>query len=64
MAAEIGKNVTAIQGDVSNLADLDWVFQTVEKSKGKIDILFANAGVDTLAVPSLVVLRPKRRAHK
>jgi NAD(P)-dependent dehydrogenase (short-subunit alcohol dehydrogenase family) len=43
--AEIGKNVTAIQGDVSNLADLDRVFQTVEKSKGKIDILFANAGV-------------------
>jgi NAD(P)-dependent dehydrogenase (short-subunit alcohol dehydrogenase family) len=43
--AEIGKNVIAIQGDVSNLADLDRVFQTVEKSKGKIDILFANAGV-------------------
>jgi len=43
--AEIGKNVTAIQGDVSNLADLDRLFQTVEKSKGKIDILFANAGV-------------------
>jgi NAD(P)-dependent dehydrogenase (short-subunit alcohol dehydrogenase family) len=43
--AEIGKNVTAIQGDVSNLADLDKLFQTVEKSKGKIDILFANAGI-------------------
>lgn len=44
-AAEIGKNVTAIQGDVSNLDDLDRLFNTVEKSKGKIDILFANAGV-------------------
>ena len=43
--AEIGKNITAIQGDVSNLADLDQLFQAVEKSKGKIDILFANAGV-------------------
>ena len=31
--AEIGKNITAIQGDVSNLADLDRLFQTVEKSK-------------------------------
>jgi len=31
--AEIGKNITAIQGDVSNLADLDQLFQTVEKSK-------------------------------
>ena len=44
-AAEIGKNVTAIQGDVLNLDDLDRLFNTVEKSKGKIDILFANAGV-------------------
>jgi NAD(P)-dependent dehydrogenase (short-subunit alcohol dehydrogenase family) len=43
--AEIGKNVTAIQSDVSNLADLDRLFQAVEKSKGRIDILFANAGV-------------------
>jgi NAD(P)-dependent dehydrogenase (short-subunit alcohol dehydrogenase family) len=42
---EIGKNVTAIQGDVSNLADLDRLFETVTKSKGKIDILFANAGL-------------------
>jgi NAD(P)-dependent dehydrogenase (short-subunit alcohol dehydrogenase family) len=43
--AEIGKKVTAIQSDVSNLADLDRLFQTVEKSKGRIDVLFANAGV-------------------
>src|SRR6202045_4770219 len=44
-AAEIGKNVTAIQGDVSTLDDLDRLFNTVEKSKGQIDIRFANAGV-------------------
>src|SRR5581483_2791185 len=43
--AEIGKNVTAIEADVSNLADLDRLFETVAKTKGKIDILFANAGV-------------------
>jgi len=52
--ADISKNVTAIQSDVSNLADLDRLFKTVEKSKGRIDILFANAGIveptPTLAV--------------
>jgi len=40
----IGKNVTAVQGDVSNLADLDRLYATVKKQKGRIDILFANAG--------------------
>jgi NAD(P)-dependent dehydrogenase (short-subunit alcohol dehydrogenase family) len=43
--AEISKNVTAVQADVSNLSDLDRFFQTVAESKGKIDILFANAGL-------------------
>ena len=42
---EIGKNVTAVQGDVSNLADLDRLFAQINKEKGKIDIVFANAGV-------------------
>ncbi|HJW37770.1 MAG TPA: glucose 1-dehydrogenase [Candidatus Udaeobacter sp.] len=42
---EIGKNVTAIQGDVSNLDDLDRLFAQIKKEKGKIDIVFANAGV-------------------
>jgi NAD(P)-dependent dehydrogenase (short-subunit alcohol dehydrogenase family) len=40
----IGKNVTAVQGDVSNLADLDRLYATVKQQKGRIDILFANAG--------------------
>jgi NAD(P)-dependent dehydrogenase (short-subunit alcohol dehydrogenase family) len=44
-AAQIGKNVTAVQGDVSNLADLDRLFATVKEIKGRIDILFANAGI-------------------
>ena len=43
-AKQIGKNVTAVQGDVSNLADLDRLYATVKQEKGHIDILFANAG--------------------
>lgn len=46
---EIGKNVTAIQGDVSNPADLDRLFAAVKQQKGHIDILFANAGIGELA---------------
>jgi len=46
---EIGKNVTAIQGDVSKLADLDRLFAQIKKEKGKLDILFANAGVAKFA---------------
>jgi NAD(P)-dependent dehydrogenase (short-subunit alcohol dehydrogenase family) len=41
---EIGSNVTAIRGDISNLSDLDRVFATVKEQKGRLDILFANAG--------------------
>src|SRR5271170_6589518 len=40
----IGKNVTAVQGDVSNLADLDRLYATVKQQKGHLDIVFANAG--------------------
>src|SRR3989442_3316753 len=42
---EIGRNVTGVQGDVSNLDDLDRLFAQIKKEKGKIDIVFANAGV-------------------
>jgi NAD(P)-dependent dehydrogenase (short-subunit alcohol dehydrogenase family) len=42
---EIGSNVTGVQGDVANLADLDRLYETVKKQKGRIDVLFANAGV-------------------
>jgi NAD(P)-dependent dehydrogenase (short-subunit alcohol dehydrogenase family) len=41
---QIGENVTAVQSDVSNLADLDRLYATVKQKKGRIDILFANAG--------------------
>jgi NAD(P)-dependent dehydrogenase (short-subunit alcohol dehydrogenase family) len=42
---EIGNNVTAVQGDVASLADLDRLYDAVRKQNRKIDILFANAGV-------------------
>jgi NAD(P)-dependent dehydrogenase (short-subunit alcohol dehydrogenase family) len=42
--AEIGKNVTAVQGDVTNLADLDRLYATVKAEKGIVDIVVANAG--------------------
>jgi len=41
----IGKNVTAVRGDVSKLEDLDRLYETVRKVKGRVDIVFANAGV-------------------
>ncbi len=40
----IGRNVTAVRGDAANLDDLDRLFDTVKRKKGKIDILFASAG--------------------
>jgi NAD(P)-dependent dehydrogenase (short-subunit alcohol dehydrogenase family) len=42
---EIGRNVTSVQGDVSKLDDLDRLFGQIKREKGKLDILFANAGV-------------------
>lgn len=47
--AEIGKNVTAIQGDVRNLTDIDHLYDVVKKYHRPIDIIFANAGVAKLA---------------
>ncbi len=44
-AKEIGKNVSAVQGDVSKLDDLDRLFVQIKKEMGKLDIVFANAGV-------------------
>jgi NAD(P)-dependent dehydrogenase (short-subunit alcohol dehydrogenase family) len=41
---EIGSNVTAVQGDVSKLDDLDRLFAQIKQEKGKLDVLFANAG--------------------
>ena len=43
--AEIGKNVTAVQGDVANLGDLDKLYATVKSEKGALDIVVANAAI-------------------
>ena len=45
----IGSNVTGVQGDVAKLADLDRLYETVGQVKGRIDIVFANAGVAEFA---------------
>jgi NAD(P)-dependent dehydrogenase (short-subunit alcohol dehydrogenase family) len=42
---EIGGNVSGVQGDVANLADLDRLYQTIKANKGHLDIVFANAGI-------------------
>ena len=42
---EIGRSVTGVQGDVSNLGDLDHLFAQIKQEKGNLDIVFANAGV-------------------
>ena len=46
--ASIGSNVTAIQGDVAKLADLDRIYAQISKERERLDILFANAGTSGL----------------
>ncbi len=46
---EIGKHITGVRGDVSNLGDLDQLFAQIEREKGRLDVVFANAGVATYA---------------
>ncbi len=41
---QIGRNVTGVQGDAANLDDLDRLFETVKREKGRVDVLFASAG--------------------
>jgi len=42
---QVGRNVTGVQGDVSKLDDLDRLFAQIKREKGRLDIVFANAGV-------------------
>src|SRR5258706_15329127 len=41
----IGTNVSGVQGDIALLADLDRLYEIVNKVKGRLDVIFANAGV-------------------
>ena len=44
-ASPIGRSVAAVQGDVSNLADLDRLYAKIASEKGRIDVIFAAAGI-------------------
>lgn len=54
----IGKNVTAVQGDVTKLADLDKLYAKIRQQHGKLDIIFANAGAG-----EFVALKDATEAH-
>jgi NAD(P)-dependent dehydrogenase (short-subunit alcohol dehydrogenase family) len=45
----LGSGVTGVQGDISNLDDLDRLFATVKAEKGHVDIMFANAGIGNMS---------------
>jgi NAD(P)-dependent dehydrogenase (short-subunit alcohol dehydrogenase family) len=47
--AAIGKNVTGVQGDAGNLADLDRLFEVIKFQKGRLDVVYANAGMGEFA---------------
>ncbi len=42
--SEIGAGAVGVQGDVSNLADLDRLYAQIEREQGRLDVVFANAG--------------------
>ena len=45
----VGHDVNGVQGDVSNLSDLDRLFEQIRREKVKLDIVFANAGIAKFA---------------
>jgi NAD(P)-dependent dehydrogenase (short-subunit alcohol dehydrogenase family) len=47
--ASMGSNITAIQGDVAKIADLDRIYAQIGQKKGRVDIVFANAGISPMA---------------
>jgi NAD(P)-dependent dehydrogenase (short-subunit alcohol dehydrogenase family) len=57
----IGKNVTTVQSDVSQLNDLDRLYSTVKKEKGILHIVVANAGITELVPPSWTQESPQSR---
>ena len=46
----IGKQVTAVRADASDLSDLDKLFAQIKQEKGHLDVVFANAGGGSLAL--------------
>src|SRR5689334_5265628 len=47
--AQLGQNARAVRGSVTEPADIDRLYETVKSERGRLDILFANAGTGTLA---------------
>jgi NAD(P)-dependent dehydrogenase (short-subunit alcohol dehydrogenase family) len=47
--ASIGRNVTGVRADASQLGDIDRLHDVVKREKGRLDVLFMNAGIGTLA---------------
>jgi len=47
---EIGRNASGVRGDVSNVADLERLYAQIRDEKGRLDILFANAGIAKYAL--------------
>ena len=45
----LGASSTGVQGDVTNMDDLDRLFKQIGEAKGKLDIVFANAGAAEFA---------------
>jgi len=56
----IGRNVTGVQGDIAEPADLDRLYERVKKM-GRIDVLFANAGIGAVEGPSYPLQRRESR---
>ncbi len=48
-AKEIGDGTLAVRADVAKLADIDKLYAAVKEKFGKIDVLFANAGIAKFA---------------
>jgi NAD(P)-dependent dehydrogenase (short-subunit alcohol dehydrogenase family) len=59
----IGKNVTGVQGDVSNLSDLDHLYDVVKKEKGYIDIVYASAGYFEFGLPLGTITEEQLNKH-
>ena len=50
-ATKIGKNIAAVPGDVSSLEDLDRLYAKIAEEKGRVDVVFANAGIGNQMAP-------------
>lgn len=42
---EIGNGAVGVQGDVGNLGDLDRLYERISREQGRVDVVFANAGI-------------------